>query len=299
MPGTSDSRGVDQCFHRSITKGVLSRSTRCGWTTLGGRLKIKIRQAAKRTFWGLAVVVALSALYLSVFFLPYPLFPHHAELAGFSVYSDREIPSDFKLVAEDARHRVEAMEPYRGAATPRIFVCRSRRLFVFFVKLAGMHYAGQGLGISAAGSVFLSAPGIEAVGRRNGGQPVHSRLQGSWAAAIAHEVAHGLVFAELGFKRARRIPVWKSEGYADYSANLAAAASDTDYDFRSRIRYLLDDDSWRLSVKHFDRRHFRWHVLVEFLCSVKGLTFEDLIDESVSEDRAWDQTMAWYSTGGS
>jgi hypothetical protein len=258
-------------------------------------LKIRIRTIAKWTLWGLAVVIALFALYLSVFFLPYPLFPHHTKHAGFSVYSDREIPKDFDLVLEGAQRRVEAMELYRGAATPRIFVCRSPRLFVFLVKLAGKRYAGQGLGISAAGNVFLSETGIESIGQRNGSRPVHSRLQGSWAAAIAHEVAHELVYAEVGFKRARRIPAWKSEGYADYSANLAAAASDPDYDFRSRIRYLLDDESWRLAVKPFDRRHFRWHVLVEFLCSVKGLTFKNLIDENVTEDQAWDQMMVWYS----
>ena len=58
-------------------------------------MRIKIRQIVKWALWGFAVVVVLFGLYLSVFFFPYPMFPHHIEHAGFSVYSDREIPEDF------------------------------------------------------------------------------------------------------------------------------------------------------------------------------------------------------------
>ena len=95
----------------------------------------RIRKAAKRVLLGLAVVVSLIGLYLSVFFLPYPLFPHHIEHEGFTVYSDREIAEDFRQVLEYARLRVDAMELYRGQELPRIFVCRSQRLFEFFVRL--------------------------------------------------------------------------------------------------------------------------------------------------------------------
>ena len=76
-------------------------------------------------------------------FLPYPLFPHHMEHAGFSVYSDGEISEDFELVLEDARLRVEGMELYRGEATYRIFVCRSQPLFGAINKLAGKRRAAR------------------------------------------------------------------------------------------------------------------------------------------------------------
>jgi hypothetical protein len=258
-------------------------------------MKVTIRRVGKSFLWGLGAVVVLFGLYLSIFFFPYPLFPHHAEYAGFSVYYDREIPEGFQFVLDEARRRIEAMELYRGAAPPRIFVCLSQRLFVFFIKVAGKRHVGQALVISVAGNAFFSEAVIESVGRRNGGRPAHSRLEGSWSAAIAHEVAHDLVFSEVGYGKARRIPVWKSEGYADYSANLASAGADPDYDFRSRVGLLLDDDFWQSTMGFIDRRHFRWHVLVEFLCSVKGLTFADLMDEGVTEEIARSQMMAWYS----
>ena len=86
--------------------------------------------------WPVAMLVALVGFYLSVFFLPYPLFPHYLEHAGFSVYSDREIPAGFELELEDARRRAVAMELYRDRRPPRIFVCQSQRLFGFFIKFS-------------------------------------------------------------------------------------------------------------------------------------------------------------------
>jgi hypothetical protein len=263
---------------------------------LGGRMKIRLRQIAKWTRWGFAVVVALVGLYLSVLFFPYPLFPHHIEHAGFSVYSDREIPEEFELILEDARRRVEAMEFYRGDPDIRIFVCGSERLFATLNKLAGKRRYGQALVISVSGNAFFSQTVIESVGRRNGGRPEHSRLQGSWSAAIAHEAAHDLVFAEVGYSRARRIPVWKAEGFADYEANLAATESDPGYDLRIRISYLLDGDNWQPPATTFDRRHFRWHLMVEYLCSVRGFAFADLMAEGITEEGARAEMMAWYSS---
>ena len=259
-------------------------------------MEASIGKIGKWLLLGLGAAVALVGLYLSVFFFPYPLFPNHAEFAGFSVYSDREIPGDFELVLDDARRRVEAMELYRADNNLRIFLCYSQRKFVTLNKLAGKRHAGQALVISAAGNAFFSEEGIEGMRRRTGGRPVHSRLEGSWSAAIAHEVAHLQMVATKGSRKARTMPTWKSEGYADYAANLAAARSDPNYDFRSRIELLLDEKNWRSPVRSFDRRHYRWHLLVEYLCNVRELRFEDLLNAGVTEESTWDEMIAWYSS---
>ncbi len=261
-------------------------------------MKITGRRAAKWSLWGLAALMVVVGLYLSVFFLPYPMFPHHAELAGFSVYSDREIAPDFSLVMDEARRRIEKMELSGGGKGLRIFVCHSQRLFVALNRLAGKRQWGQALVISAAGNAFFSVSGIEAIGRRNGDRIPHSRLGGSWPAAIAHESAHSLVFAELGSSEARRVPVWKSEGHADYSANLLPIESDPEYDLRRRVEWVLDDDVWQGPVGHVDRRHFRWQVLVEFLSGVEGMGFHQLLEDSVTEESAWADMMEWYSVSG-
>ena len=186
-----------------------------------------------------------------------------------------------------------------GGNDLRIFVCHSPRLFAALNRLAGKRHWGQALVISAAGNAFFSVPGIEEAGRRNGGRVPHSRLEGSWAAAIAHEAAHDLVFAELGSRRGTKVPVWKSEGHADYSANLLPMTSDPDYDLKRRIGWVLDDDLWSGPAGPVDRRHFRWQVLVEFLSGVEGMSFHQILEDSVTEESAWADLMEWYSGSGS
>jgi hypothetical protein len=257
-------------------------------------MTITFRRVAKWGAWTLGVLAALVMAYLAIFFVPYPLFPHQLEAHGFRVYSDREIPAGFEAELEDARVRLEAMELYRGDQPLRIFVCQSHDLFKFFVRMAGKRHAGQGLLISVAGNAFFSHEMIAEIGRRNGGRPVHSRLQGSWPAAIAHELAHALVFAEVGFRSARRIPVWKSEGYADYQANKAAIDADADYDLRHRVGTLLDDEAWTSPTAMVDRRHFRWQLQVEYLCEVEGLGFSGLLRERVTDSQARERMMQWH-----
>lgn len=242
---------------------------------------------------GSVLLLVLVGLYLSLFFLPYPLFPHHEELAGFEVYSDAKLPADLQRVFEDARGRVEAMELFRGTRPPRFFLCRSHWRCALIVRSAGKRRVGQGMVISAAGNAFLSLSIIESVGRRNDGAPEHSRLEGSLAGAVAHEVAHYLMGIELGRRRARSLPVWIAEGYADYSANLAPARADPQYDLNGRVALLLDEAHWQSPAGRVDRRHFGWHVLVEFLLTIEGLEFEDLLSGEVGEAQVWDRMVAW------
>lgn len=252
------------------------------------------RKILKWSAWAFGTLIVMLGLYVSVFFFPYPLFPHHMEIDGFSVYSDREIPDSFKVVLKDVQRRVEAMPLFRADALPRIFVCNSKPRFEFLVKLAGKHRTGQGLLISVAGNAFFSEQGIEAVARRSRTPPTRSRLEGSWSAAIAHEVAHHLIFTEIGFLEARHIPVWKSEGYADYSANLAECPPDPSKEIHNRVAVLLDDSAWQGFSAVIDRRHFRWQVMVEYLCEVKELDLTRLLSENVTETGTWAELIDWH-----
>ena len=85
-------------------------------------------------------------------------------------------------------------------------------------------------------------------------------------------------------------------GKSTVAANLAVAASDPDYDFARRVEFLLNDDHWQPPVTTFDRRHFRWHILVEYLCTVRGFGIAELLADDVTENVAWSEMMAWYSS---
>jgi hypothetical protein len=74
--------------------------------------------------------------------------------------------------------------------------------------------------------------------------------------------------------------------------------SDPGYDLKHRIGWALDDHLWSGPTGPVDRRHFRWQVLVEYLCGVEGLNIRQLLDDEVTEERAWADLMEWYSVSG-
>ncbi len=251
------------------------------------------RRLARWCTLAIAAGLVLVGLDLAVLLAPYPLFPHHAARAGFSVYCDSELPEGFGLALDDARGRADAMPLFRGRL-PRVFVCRSQRLFEVLVRLAGKRHAGQGLLISAAGNMFLSEPGVLAVAGRSGARPTGSRLEGSWSHAIAHEVAHQLMADELGFWRAREVPPWKAEGYADYSAAIAPLREDADGNLGARIALLVDDRAWHGRTAAIDRRHFRWQLQVEYLCTIRGLAFKDLLAPDITDESTHREMLQWW-----
>ena len=71
-----------------------------------------------------------------------------------------------------------------------------------------------------------------------------------------------------------------------------------DYGFKRRVELLIDEDSWRSATGFVDRRHFRWHLLVEYLVAVKGLTFAELMEEGVTEENTRVEMMGWFSSLG-
>jgi hypothetical protein len=92
------------------------------------------------------------------------------------------------------------------------------------------------------------------------------------------------------------MPVWKSEGYAEYQANIAATRADETYDFSARVDLLLDDNFWGRG-NSVARHLYRWHLLVEYLATEKGMGLDDLVEEGVSEEGVYRDMLAWHREG--
>jgi hypothetical protein len=90
-----------------------------------------------------------------------------------------------------------------------------------------------------------------------------------------------------------KMPFWKSEGYAEYQANIAPTRADSLYVFTDRIDLLMNTAFWG-GDESIARRLFEQHVLVEFLAEEKGYGLEELYDDSVTETSARQEMLAWY-----
>jgi hypothetical protein len=251
------------------------------------------RNLGKWSLRGLALLLLLAALDVTALAYPYPLFAHKQQFDECTIYSNRPLSAQTEGVLEGVRARVNAMEYARPGEGCRVFICGDQRRYSFFAFLTRRSPASMGICVSLLGNMYLNEPRIQRMAARNVRGIRHSRFEGNLAEVISHEIAHFNVVKELGFWRAKRLPVWKSEGYAEYQANLAATREDDEYVFTDRIELLLDDTYWG-SGRSMARSLFESHLLVEFLAEEKGLGLRDLVDEAVTEEFARDEMMDWY-----
>jgi hypothetical protein len=249
---------------------------------------------ARRWLFGvLGSLTAIFLLYLGLVLLPSPLFAHHQRFGDYRVYSDVVIPSDFSQVMADTSQRVAAMDPPAGAGGARIYLCRSRRLYRFFALLTRKNPESLAIGLSAAGEMFVSMDRVREFAEKNGGVFRHTRFEGNPAEVIAHEIAHFNSVRAVGYRAHYSQPVWKSEGWAEYQANLAAIRSDPGYDLGRRIELLLDDDRWR-GGRTLARSLWEWQVLVEYLGEVEGFSLTDMIRDEITRSDVKRRMLDWY-----
>jgi hypothetical protein len=241
----------------------------------------------------LVVVLGSVALYVGILVYPAPLFAHHQRVGGLRISSDRVPSVDVEELEADVAGRLAAMEHEAGRKTYNVLLCHSPRRYRFFARLTRRTPTSQAIVLSAPGNIFVSMPRLAQLAADRGDAFMHSRFEGSLAFAIAHEVAHLRIAEGLGQEVSRSLPAWKSEGWADYQASLAAIRSDPDYDLAQRIDLLDDATNW-LDPRLRARQFFRWQLLVEFLAEVRGFRFEDLNRPSVTESETWEEMRDWY-----
>jgi hypothetical protein len=239
------------------------------------------------------VALVLVALDVAILAYPAPLFAHKARFGEFTVFSDQPIAEGFGQVIDGVRMRVSAMENAQPGSKVHVFICGNERLYGLFAFLTRRTSNSMGIGLYAFGNVYLNESKIQRVATGNTAGIRHSRFEGAFDEAIAHEIAHFNVVRALGYRRAMAIPAWKSEGYAEYQANLAATRADSSYVFADRIDLLRDNAVWGRGVS-WARSAYEWQALVEFLGDVRGLGLNDLLDEGVTESWARREMLAWY-----
>jgi hypothetical protein len=251
-----------------------------------------IRTSSKWGLRSLTLLLAIATVYVVTLIFPYPLFAHQGDFGEFKVYSSQPLPIDLDQTIEDVRSRVKAMEYARPGARCNVFICGDQRLYSFFAFLTRMSPNSLAIGLSAVGNVYMNAERVRRFAAQNSWGIRHSRSEGNTAEVIAHEIAHFNVVKAKGYRASRSLPVWKSEGYAEYQANLAVTRADTLYVFSDRIELLLNAPWDEGSVA---RWHFEWQLLVEFLGEVKGYGLEDLMDTGLTEEAARREMLEWYA----
>lgn len=240
----------------------------------------------------LLVLLASIFLYVVTLAYPSPLFAYEASFGGYRIYSDEPIPTDMARVIEDTARRVEAMEHIPSRSSHRVYLCNSPERYAFFAFLTRKSAESLAIGLNVANETFVSMSRVREFAAKNQGALRHTRFEGNLAEVIAHEIAHFHSVRALGYRVHLAQPPWKSEGWAEYQANIAAIRADSTYDLRGRIEMLFDGGYW--SGSGFARDLWEWQLLVEFLGEVKGYRLADLVRADVTMSSVQEQMMNWY-----
>ncbi|HSN57451.1 MAG TPA: hypothetical protein VLT32_22470 [Candidatus Sulfomarinibacteraceae bacterium] len=244
----------------------------------------------------IATLVVLVAGFVAFVVYPVPLYRHHRQIGRFSVYSDLAITPADESAVEEAERTLAAGELDTPEDRFRIFLSSSSRKYAFFCAVARRGVASQAVVFTRARSIIISLDGIGAIRARSGGRPPNSRLEGSLAFAIAHEAAHIEAASAVRRRGLPQLPTWLSEGWADYTAGSAGLRGDPPAQLPDRARLVFDDAAWVAPLLRSDRRHFRWHVSVEYLATVRGLGFDDLATGAIGEGDAERDLRRWMTT---
>jgi hypothetical protein len=178
---------------RSLLKRVL-------YIAIGGRWGIRLLPIA--LLFGFVVFHAPAAL----------AFPYQQRIGNTVIYADQPIASNIGHVLNRADRLLQASP---------INISGVRRQIV----LTNGGWRWKVLALNLSGAVALRRPfsdvlifnrSVVAADMVTNGAPIGGTR--TLSGTIAHETVHMLVGYHLGELRARRLPSWKREGYADYIA---------------------------------------------------------------------------------
>lgn len=136
-------------------------------------------------------------------------------------------------------------------------------------------------------NIHISKPFIDEVySERKAANKIvrYSAMEGNMEEVICHEIVHSFVYNKLCSIKASSLPAWKQEGYAEYGANILPKRNDTTYHFKNRVDLYKDSSFW--DGNKFVFEYYEAEILVEFLIDVKKMTFEQLMTDTVTYQRA-------------
>lgn len=211
-------------------------------------------------------------------------FPHCFEQGRFVVRSDAPLDPGLSQALQDVEKRLRVLEIDRPDLQHRIYLCGSPRLYRFFARLMGLAPNSQGLNAPLVNTIFISLTFVDEMKERYGSRFRYSLVEGDLAHIVTHEIVHTFVEEELGRFAAKRLPRWKLEGYCEYAGVLDAVRRNELDSLESR--YTRYESLERLGPGPTRLGYVRGQLLVEYLMTVEGWSFDRLMSDQTVEEEA-------------
>lgn len=289
-------------------------------------MHITLRRAFKVAGWSFGTLLLLLCIFLGLLLFPGFLFAHRIEHENLVVYSNQNLSGSAGPILREINQRLATSEINAPAITHRIFFGHDAQIFGA-VQGARAEMVFRTIGLKPSATYNVSwPPRISHIVTFDVPDTAHDALrrkawpgQFNMTHILTHEVAHTLVLAKLGIPQTSRLPMWKAEGYPEYVA-MSAIRAQPGYSLRASVARILETDlAWlRNTQGDFDALRYDcigksyvkdenedfWHtcyylarVLVEYVLDRKGLSFEQLMQPSISEPETLRELLRDYHAG--
>lgn len=212
---------------------------------------------------------------------PQPVFANKVEYRNFTVYSNKEVKGNIGKIFDTVVEKIKRSENYDPDYQHRIFLCEPGSFYHKFMFTENDSYAYN----STSRHNILIFPITDF--EKNTVTRPGSKISYYLDQLLAHEITHTFVTEDL--------PYWKKEGYAEYISHYKDNYF-TSGDLKKNALTLLTSKEYFLVNEQGIPRplpYFRSRVLIEYLFLVKGLTFEQIKSDRITEDDALNELKNW------
>ncbi len=253
-----------------------------------------MNKALKKSLWWLGIPVGLiivaMALAIGILMTPGPFFPENKQYGAITVHSQTPIGPEADSIMTEVFNRLKEVPIYKPEKKINLCLCSTQEKFSFFARLT--RRANRTMGFSLWENCYVNGDFLKELAERTGGRPKYMAREGSIVHAATHELMHEYLADTLGYLGSRSLPEWKSEGYCEYGVNQFVAVRDSGYSIPERIDIYLDYAQWN-PTSRTHRSHYLWGLMMEYLINVKGMSFEQVMADSVTRDDVYARMMAW------
>jgi hypothetical protein len=248
----------------------------------------------KKTFWWLGiplgVVIVIILLDIGILTTPGPFFPEDKQYGGITVHSETPIGPETDSIMAEVMTRLKAVPIHNPDKKFNLCLCSTQDKFSFFARLT--RRANRTMGFSLLGNCYVNEDFLRELKARTGGRPKYMAREGSVVHVAAHELMHEILADTIGQIASRSLPEWKVEGYCEYGVNQFVAPRDSGYSIPQRIDIYLDGAQWN-STSRTHRQHYIWGLMMEYLINVKGMSFEQVMADSITRENVYTEMMVW------
>jgi hypothetical protein len=237
-----------------------------------------MKKILKRTTISLLTIGLIGKLLL---WFPQPVFANKIEYRNYTVYSNKEVKGDIEKVFNSVTDKVKRCENFDSNHRHKIFLSEPETFYNKFMFTENDSYAYNST-FQHNILIFPIADFEKNTVTRPGSETSYYLDQ-----LIAHEITHTFVTGDL--------PFWKKEGYAEYISNYKDNYSESGDLKKNALTLLTSKDYFLINEQGIPRPlpYFKSRTLIEYLFFVKGLTFEQIKSDQITEDKILEELTNW------